>query len=146
MIRHATKDDLFDLMVLAREFAREAPDVYVWDKNKVETILNQALEENHMCILVVEDSKGYITGGLLGVLTEMFMSTKVVATELSWFMSKEHRNSKSALGLMKEFERWAKDNGANIVAMADLEGVSYLEALYSRKGYSLSERVYIKEI
>lgn len=146
MIRHATLEDLFDILVLAREFARESPYAKSWDKEKSATWIKNAIESDQMCMLVAEDEDGYIVGGLLGVATELFMSTEKIASELAWFTTKTERGKPSGLRLMKAFEDWGRSIGATKLVMADLRQVQEMDKLYKRKGFTEMERSYVKEI
>ena len=74
------------------------------------------------------------------------MSHKVQATELAWFITKEYRGKPSSIRLVKAFEKWSIDKGANQIGMGDIEGISNLEHLYTRMGYKKAESIYIKEI
>jgi len=145
-VRLATEKDLFDVLVLAKEFCKEAPEIFTWDKQKVEGLLLQAIQEPSLVLFVSETSDGEITGGLLGACTEMFMSHTKMATELGWFMSKEHRGRRHAVELVKSFESWSKSVGADYVVMADIRGIADLSKLYEKMGYSVSEVSYIKRI
>jgi|TARA_B110000977_G_scaffold44963_1_gene61171 RimJ/RimL family protein N-acetyltransferase len=144
-IREATQDDVFDILILAKEFSKEAPKSHKWNKDKTEQFLFSALQNTNMTILVI-DADGEIEGALVGLISELYMSYTAQATELAWFISKEHRGKPSSLKLIKSFERWAKDNGVNQIGMGDIEGISNLSKLYNRLGYYRAESVYLKEI
>jgi len=145
-VRLATEDDLFDVMVLAKEFCKEAPDYFTWDKEKVQQLLIQAINEPSFVLFVSTTSDGEITGGILGACTEMFMSRVKIAAELSWFMSKDHRGNRHAIELVKAFESWAEASEAKYVIMADIRGIADLSKLYEKMDYSMSEVSYIKEM
>lgn len=145
IIREATEEDIFDVLILAKEFSKEAPITHTWDKNKTEEFLNSALLNDNMVLFVLEVD-GEIVGSILGFVIEVYMSHKVQATELAWFITKEYRGKPSSIRLVKAFERWAIDKGANQIGMGDIEGISNLEHLYTRMGYKKAESVYIKEI
>jgi GNAT superfamily N-acetyltransferase len=74
------------------------------------------------------------------------MSHTVQATELAWFVSKDYRGKPASLRLIKAFEKWAKESGANQIGMGDIQGISSLEKLYNRLGYERAETVYLKEL
>jgi GNAT superfamily N-acetyltransferase len=144
-IRPATPDDVFDILILAKEFSKEAPQTHKWNKDKTEQFLLSALHNTNMEIFVI-DVGGEIEGALVGLLSELYMSHKVQATELAWFVSKDYRGKASSLRLIKHFEKWSKENGANQIGMGDIEGISSLEKLYTRLGYKRAESVYLKEL
>ena len=144
-IREATQDDVFDILILAKEFSKEAPKSHKWNKAKTEQFLLSTLHNTNMVIFVI-DVDGEIEGALVGLLSELYMSHTVQATELAWFVSKEYRGKLSSLKLVAHFEQWSVDNGATQVGMGDIEGISSLKNLYNRLGYTKAESVYIKEL
>ena len=144
-IRTATPDDVFDILILAKEFSKEAPSSHKWDKDKTEQFLVSSLNNTNMEIFVI-DVDGEIEGALVGLLCELYMSHTVQATELAWFVSKDYRGKPASIRLMKAFEKWAKESGANQIGMGDIEGISSLENLYTRLGYEKAETVYLKEL
>ena len=144
-IRTATPDDVFDILILAKEFSKEAPQSHKWNKEKTEQFILSALQNTNMTIFVI-DVAGEIEGALVGLLSELYMSYTVQATELAWFVSKDYRGKPASLKLIKAFEKWAKESGANQVGMGDIEGISSLEKLYNRLGYERAETVYLKEL
>lgn len=144
-IRAATPDDVFDILILAKEFSKEAPSSHKWNKEKTEQFILSALQNTNMTIFVI-DVGGEIEGALVGLLSELYMSHTVQATELAWFVSKDYRGKPASIRLMKAFEKWAKESGADQVGMGDIEGISSLENLYNRLGYERAETVYLKEL
>ena len=144
-IRTATPDDVFDILILAKEFSREAPKSHKWNKDKTEQFLLSAFQNTNMEIFVIEVG-GEIEGALVGLLSELYMSHTVQATELAWFVSKDYRGKPASLRLIKAFEKWAKERGANQIGMGDIQGISSLEKLYNRLGYERAETVYLKEL
>ena len=96
--------------------------------------------------IFVIDIDGEIEGALVGLVAKFYMSHTVQATELAWFVSKDYRGKPASIRLMKAFEKWAKENGANYVGMGDIEGLSNLEKLYNRLGYKKTESIYLKEL
>ncbi|AAG02610.1 gp26.2, partial [Roseobacter phage SIO1] len=144
-IRTATPDDVFDILILAKEFSKEAPQSHKWNKEKTEQFILSALQNTNMTIFVI-DVDGEIEGALVGLLSELYMSYTVQATELAWFVSKDYRGKPASLKLIKAFEKWAKESGAKQIGMGDIEGISSLEKLYNRLGYERAETVYLKEL
>lgn len=140
----ATINDLDRLMVLAKEFQDEAPSQHAWDENKARATVAASFDDDNQVIITFKVD-GNIVGMLYGVVTEPFLSYKKVATELAWFVSKEYRG-KGATVMVDVFEQWAAFKGADTVIMADIEGVTPLEPLYKKLGYSKLETSYSKEV
>ncbi len=145
-VRQATHDDLFDVLVLARQFSKEASEMHKWDKEKVEAQLVSAIDSSDHTLLVAEEDNGDISGGLLGIATELYINHTKVAAELAWFMSKEYRGGKQAIKLIEAFEAWGKSVGAEYVIMADIKSVADLSPLYKRKGFEEVEASYARRI
>lgn len=144
-IRNMEEDDILDVMLLAREFSKEAPASHKWDKNKTLSFLQTTINSPHMEVFVCEKD-GEIVGGLVAVISEMYMSYTKQATELAWFVSKDVRGSSVAIRLVKHFEEWAKQNKADYITMSDITGIGNLSEMYSRMGYTSAETSYIKEL
>lgn len=144
-IREATEEDIFDVLVLAREFSKEAPRTHKWSKEKTEVFCRAAIENSNTTLLVLEEDEE-IVGAIVGLLNEMYMSQTVIATELAWFVSKDYRGKRGSILLLKAFEEWAKDSNADYVCMGDIHGILTLEKLYTRMGYSKCETTYMKEV
>lgn len=145
MIRTATEEDLFDLTILCREFIKEVGPPLKFDKKKIETFLTNAILSD-ACLVLVMESEGEVTGGLVGVISEHPFLPMVMASELGWFVSKEKRGSIESIKLIKHFEQWARNVGAHSISMADESKLNDLSNLYQRLGYTLMERTYTKEI
>jgi GNAT superfamily N-acetyltransferase len=144
-IREATEEDVFDILVLAREFSKESPVTHKWDKEKTEHFIISAINNNNTIIFILED-KDEIVGAIVGIINEMYMSQTVVATEMAWFVSKDYRGRKGSIMLMKTFEKWAETNGANYICMGAIEGITELDKLYTKAGYFKSETLYMRNI
>ena len=144
IIRKAKHEDLLGILVLAKEFSMEAPKTHKWDLNKTTSFLSSAIDNSNMEIFVAEKD-GQLGGAIVCCVTEMYMSNTVVASDLAWFVNKDIRGTRSAIKLLKAFEDWGKAQGANYLAMADIEGLENLSNLYTRLGYSVCETTYMKE-
>lgn len=144
-IRKANKEDLLGILVLAKEFSREAPKTHKWNIDKTTNFLLSAIENTNMEIFISEKDDE-VTGAIVCMVTEMYMSNTVIASEIAWFVSKDLRGSRSSIKLLKAFEDWGRSKGADYLGMADIEDISNLRKLYNRLGYSVSETTYLKEV
>jgi len=145
VIRTATEEDLFDLTILCREFIKEVGPPLKFDKGKIETFLTNAILSDVWIVLVME-SEGEVTGLLVGVVSEHPFLPMVMASELGWFVSREKRGSIEAIKLIKHFEQWAKNIGANLISLTDEAKLNDISKIYQRLGYNLMERTYTKDI
>jgi GNAT superfamily N-acetyltransferase len=145
MIRKATKDDTLQLFVLCKEFSKEAPPEYKMDPKKVQRVIEASFETPAMEIFVAEEDNE-IVGFLVAFLSVTMFSDDIVASELAWFVSKEHRNARTAFKLLDSLEDWGKAMGAKSIVMADIQGLQSLSPLYKRRGYSMAEVTYRKPV
>lgn len=143
-IRAATNEDIIGILVLAKEFSKEAPKTHKWNMEKTTKFIVSAIENTNMEIFLSEKNNE-ITGFIVGLVTEVYMSNTTIASELAWFVSKDARRSSASIKLLKKFEDWGRSKGADYLAMADIEGIENLSKLYTRLGYSISETTYLKE-
>ena len=139
------ESDLLDVLILAKEFSREAPKSHKWDSNKTSQFLKDCLDSPQYQIFISE-TDGEVTGGIVCDITEMLMSYTKVATELAWFVSRDARGKTSSIKLVKAYEAWAKENGADYIIMGDIKGIGDLGRLYKRMNYSAVETAYMKEV
>lgn len=144
-VREATEDDILSLLFLAKEFHNETPKHYDWEPKKVESRIKWLIEDPNGCVLVLE-SDGEIKGAILFMVSESLFSSKLTATELAWFVSKDFRGKASSLKLVKEYERMCKEAGVTTLLMSDIPGIQDLGKLYNRLGYSKIETAYLKEL
>ena len=144
VIRTILEEDLLDVLILAKEFSREAPKSHKWSPEKTKNFLISAMHNTNMEVFISE-KQGEVTGAIVCLVTEMYMSNTVIASDVAWFVNKDARGDSSAIRLLKAFEAWGRSKGADYLGMADIEGLSNLSSLYSRMGYSVFETTYMKE-
>jgi hypothetical protein len=144
-IREATIEDAFDVMVLSQQFTKEGPGYFKFNKDKVSSFFSKAISDPSMVIFLSEDNDG-VNGFIAGCYTDHPYNDIKAAVELGWFVTKEKRDGTSAMRLVRSFERWSKDIGAEWTAMSDIVGVQDLSKLYERAGYHAVERTFMKEV
>lgn len=98
-------------------------------------------------IFVVRDN-GIIVGCLGGVFILDQFNGRGVAMENFWFVLPEFRRSRAGIDLLDAFEAEAKQRNCKKILMAHLkiEGAEVLEKFYQKRGYSLIEQTFSKEI
>jgi GNAT superfamily N-acetyltransferase len=97
-------------------------------------------------ILMLLNERGSLHGGLGFITYPDLHSGDMMAVETFWYVDPNHRGR--GVQLVREFEKRAKEQGCKKVAMIHLMD-SYpaeLENLYSRMGYTLIEKHYVKEV
>ncbi len=145
MIRHATEDDLPEILEIVEEFYSLTPysNLLKFSPLKaLQTISNVLSLDMTEGIVLVLDNDG-VKGVIAAILNDTFCSDEKVATEIVWYVKPEHRN-KEALRLHQAFETWSNLVGSKITAMSDIKGGSTLEKYYNRQGYVPIETTYVK--
>jgi hypothetical protein len=77
-----------------------------------------------------------------------FNPSSRIALEHVWWMQPDFRNRPEGIRMLLEFERWAKEQGAQVACMSDivLEAGSPAGSILQRLGYEVSERTFMKVI
>lgn len=144
-VREATEDDRMNILLLAKQFVREAPEVYSWNSDKMEADVDHILTSpDHGVILL--DFKGEPVGLLAFTAAEMPFTGKIIGFELAWFVEREHRRGRTALMMVKRYEEILKEVGVKTAALSDITGLKPLDKLYTRMGYKKMETMYIRSL
>ncbi len=144
-VRKALSSDSLDFALLAKAFLKESKYPFSLDLAKLLENFEAALKNPDFCLFLLEDEGGLV-GMLVGGIASPLFSTDRVATELAWFVDPSYRDGVSAYKLLASYEKWAVDIGCTFVTMIDIDTLESLEPLYTRKGYTLTEKTYVKEI
>jgi len=89
-----------------------------------------------------------IHGGILFVLTPEIFTNKTILKELFWFVDPNKRNSWVAYKLIKEAEKFAKENDIHIISMMHMKypNPENLKKFYEKIGYNFVQAEYLKKI
>lgn len=145
IIRKAVEADKVEFAFLAKKFLKESKYPFSLDMDKLLESFGAAINNQDFAVLVMEDD-GDLVGMLVGGVAQPLFSLDRVATELAWFVLPEHRDSRHSIKLLKAYEDWAEEVNCKFVTMVDIHTLNDLTALYERKGYSLTEKTFVKEI
>lgn len=140
-----SNSDIPDLIPLVELAYRDLPYTTSFDSVRVEQFL---LNLPHGYMLGLVGSNGVLQGVLLGTVTFLSTSFSPVATELLWYVKPEYRRGKYALQMVREFEKWAKAQGCQMISMGNMANNSMETTgkFYQRLGYKLSEQTYFKDL
>lgn len=138
MIREATRDDIPMIMEIGRRFADEAgvTQQVGWDDESVEGLVGNLIDHEDGIMLVGDKS---ILGGL--VYAHPFNRHRRIFQELFW-----RSEGREGLKLLVEAEKLASAKGASRSLMLDVASMPGAERIYERRGYSLTERTFTKEL
>lgn len=148
MIRQATVKDVDDLIEMGKRFLDYSAfsGLTKVEDDDLARGLCSVLDNG---VIFVAEKEGKIIGGICGMMSKFWFAPRTnVAAELAWWVDEEHRGSMSSIALLKAFEKWAKQNGAQVISMSDLRiDEDYPAApLFTRLGYSVAERSHVKGV
>lgn len=112
----------------------------------ISNFVNSDVRERILVLLYIDDN---IVGFLAGSSQPLvFNPSKIIASETLWWIDADYRNSRYGIKMFDVFEEWASAIGASIVAASHFpnEVGSKISKLYERRGYSVTENAYMKEI
>lgn len=130
--------DIPETVELARKFVEESAfSRFQFSHEKMAANLSLAVTHPHIAFCHVVEHEGRLVGALVGYISEFFFGPDLIASDSGWFILPEYRGSRSAVKLLKNFEKWAKANGAKEVAMGVSTDVSPEKtgALLQKLGY-----------
>lgn len=147
-IDHTWDGNHIDTMwLLGSFFNQELGELVKFDAGKAINLIKAAAEKDSDFFLITLNTEETIVGLLGGCVTTPPFSGTKIATEIIWYVRPEYRGSIKSLRMIKEFETWAKEQGAEHVAMVAQENSGSDPArVYERLGYKLAERTFTKRL
>jgi GNAT superfamily N-acetyltransferase len=145
MIRLARIDELPTIFPFMKQFE----DATKFVKGNVDYSINKyraMMAEGRAWILILLDDRGWLQGGLGFIKSTEIHSGDPIAIETFWFVAPRYRGK--GVSLLRAYEKLAAELGCNKIAIAHLAD-SYpdrLERLYEHRGFSLIEKMYLKEL
>lgn len=144
-VRKATAEDKLTFAFLADAFLKESGYGLTMNPDKLLANFDFSLTSSDIEIFLL-DVDGTVVGMLVGAISQPLFSDDSMATELAWYISPDKRGGREAFQLIKTYEEWAKEQGCSFVTMVDIDSLNSLEKVYTKKGYKLTEKTYVKEI
>jgi len=92
-----------------------------------------------------EFENGKIVGAIGMAFLEDTFTNVPTAFEQFWWVHPDHRNSRLGLELWHKFEERARERGAKRLVMVHLASLN-LQGMFERRGYSLIEQTFAKEL
>jgi len=120
MIRPAETRDLNAIITLAKEMHQEGlyKDIPFNSEVFIRTV-SHCMREGFAW---VGEKDGLVVCGMLATIGEYFFSKAKITSDLGLFVSKDHRKSRLALLLLKEYVSWGKNMGASETTMGSTNG------------------------
>lgn len=97
----------------------------------------------------VKEHDGQIAGVLAGYVSALAPWTSMkCATEMLFYVRPEFRAGRSAVSLIRNFEKWGRAKGCGLVAVTanHMAGDERVGRLYQRLGYAPLETIHVKRI
>ena len=148
-IRRATQDDIPSLVQMARHFIRYAPHGALMEPNEEELVAqSRIIVDTPMFGVFVAEVDNELVAMFVAVIGPVwFAPSRLMASEMAWWVEPKARNTPIAFRLLKAFENWAKEHNAEYMFMGSIEvnqGPDVGQMLH-RFGYKKSETKYFKE-
>lgn len=118
-----------------------------YEPEYVRRYIASAITDLTYCPLIAE-ADGEIVGFFCGQISQTFFGPALIASDHVLFVLQAHRGTRAALGLLAEFQAWAKKNGAVQIFMGITTGVDEWRTaqFYDRCGFQITGRVMKKEL
>ena len=120
MIRPAETKDINKVVALAKEMHQEGlyKDI-PFDTQKFVSTVSYCMSHGYAW---VGEKDGVVIAGMLATIGEYFFSNAKITNDLGLFVSKDHRKTRLALLLLKEYVAWGKRMGASEITMGSTNG------------------------
>lgn len=144
MVRDGTKDDLPDVVVMAREFWTHTRYDEEFDEEYVWFMTSLALEHGLLAVLEVD---GITEGFVAGLKAPLLACASVLnGTEIACWVNPEARKGRNGIALIKHIENMARAQGIkywNMIVMESCEP-EHGARIYRGLGYEKSETSYTR--
>ena len=148
-LRVATENDIIDLIILGKQFVIESGNIKLlgWDSTKMYNFLANAISIEDFCVFVMCHDEE-VVGLFVGLTTPCFFSSVIQSVEIAWYITPEHRKSKTAHKMIDLYEEWSVARGSVVTNLINLDMLSpdKVAKVYERKGYTLVENTFTKEL
>jgi len=117
-IRFATMEDIPACVEVARYFVENSRfNIYTFSEERAhkqfESLIKVGQEQRgDHCMILAEDSKGEIVGGVLGRVEQHLFSDNTVASIITYVAKPETRMAGTGIKLLSAFKSWAKNRNA----------------------------------
>jgi len=145
-IRDATAYDLDWLVEAGLEMQLESSFSYLtYDPDRVRSVLSGLIGTQYVRVY---EKDGRIVAVMVGVATPAWFSQDMMATDLALFVEKKHRGSMAAIRLIRDFLRWAKDQGVKQIRPGVSTGAvgSAGSRLYEAIGFEAVGTTYVLNV
>ena len=120
MIRPAETKDINRIVTLSKEMHQEGlyKDIPFDTQKYISTVAN-CMSNGYAW---VGEKDGVVVAVMIATIGEYFFSNAKITNDLGLFVSKDHRKTRLALLLLKEYVAWGKQMGASEITMGSTNG------------------------
>lgn len=137
MIRHATLDDVDQMVILGRHMHQESIyRDYNYDDYKVGLMMTTVITNDAGVAIVSTDETGVVNGGIIGWVSDHWFGHGKMLCDLAFFLDTSARSGMTAYRLIKSFIQYGKDFGCNQTQLSNSSGyeTDRVAKLYQRSG------------
>jgi len=147
-MKRLTVEELPRLRHIGREFTKAAKRRHPFNEQYFEAIWTTLLTTNIGTIFYEEDEDKKVIAVIASVYNPDMFSGMLTAAETFWFLLPEARGQHLSVQLLDAFETEAKARGCEDILMVCLSELSpeIVGAIYTRRGYTPAEVIYLKEL
>lgn len=147
-MKRLSVEELPRIREIGREFTKAAKRKHPFNEQHFEAVWGTLLAIDIGVIFYEEDNEGKIIGVLAAFFNPDMFSGVLVAAETFWFILPEARGKHLSSSLLDAYEAEAKARGCADILMVALAELSpeIVGAIYTRRGFTPLEVIYLKEI
>lgn len=142
----ASEVDIPAIVSLVKEFVAHTPysTEDIEDEYLTNFVKGYVHGDGRVTTLITLKADDTVVGFLAGLVndTHPLFSKVKIASELAWYVTKDHRGHGKLL--LDAFEMWAKIMGCKYATVSDIPQVTDLQKFYEKNGYKQTERSYLK--
>lgn len=129
----------------ARQFYSSSEFLGQFDIERFTQVWTNLLQMG-MGVIFLMESDGQICGAIGGMVHQDLYGHELIAEEFFWFIESDARGA--GIRLYREFENWAREQGADSIQMVHLLDLmpEKVEAFYRRAGFTPIETRYSKKL
>jgi len=106
------------------------------------------IEDTSKNIVILSCDNQDIPKGMVAMsLSPLGFTDHLVSTEIAWWVEPDYRTSRMSLDLFKAAEYWSQKVGASFIQFVSLStSEGSVDKFYTRMGYTMTEKAFLKEI
>ena len=145
-IRVGDTDDIPSMIALGKKLHEESPRFMGMDYSEKKLFELGKVVAGQGGLFIAEYD-GEIVGMVVGLISEHFFGHDLMASDLTFYIHKDHRGGTLGVRLMKQFEAWAKCMGARVISLGISTEIDAKRTgdLYRRIGYRTRGEMFVKE-